>query len=220
MRDTPPSTTVPTPQFIQTLNEEYWSKWAPYKRLESQNDEIRRLHLNPGSFEDDLSCTLSIVSLRDNPRYEALSYTWGLANLSERPLYVEGVPFPITSNLDTALRHLRYEKEVRILWVDAICINQQHMGERGSQVSKMDLVYSKALRTVIYLGDADEESEAALDLLFMFAKDQHFPELPIWRDEAHSELDLEKLRAMRGLWKHPWWNRVWVIQEVALAKKV
>ncbi|KAK0101595.1 hypothetical protein ONS95_006758 [Cadophora gregata] len=205
---------------VQTLDTKHTQEWAPYRVLEKRNDEIRCLHLIPGAFEDELRCDLSKVSLRDNPQYEALSYTWGLGNLSKRPLYVDGVRFEITSNLETALRHLQYKQDIRILWVDAICINQKDVDERGSQVSQMGLIYSTAQKTVIYLGNADEECKTALDLLVTFSKDKHFTEIPIWKDQAKTQLDLVKLRSLEKLWSHQWWSRIWVVQEVCLARKI
>lgn len=179
-------------------------QWAPYRVLGKRNDEIRCLHLVPGAFEDDLICNLFNVSLRDNPQYEALSYTWGLGSLSKNSLCVDNVPFEITCNLESALRHLRYERDVRVLWVDAICINQKDVDERGFQVSLMGLIYSRALKTVIYLGDADKDSKAAFDLLVMFSEDKHFTELPIWRDQAKTKLDLVKLCSIEKLWSRQW----------------
>lgn len=188
-----------------------------YRPLRSE--EIRLLHLNPGKFDDELTCALHHVYLPENPSYEALSYTWGLKT-SPISLYVDDIAVSITENLESALRHLRYEKDVRILWVDAVCINQSDMLERMAQVSQMDILYSKAEKTVIYLGDLDEESSTALDLMVMFSDDQHWNQLPIWTDASQRELDLKKLETIKRLWKYPWWNRVWVIQEVALANRM
>lgn len=61
------------------------------------------------------------------PRYEALSYTWGSPELADTvELYTAEGPrsLGITKNLSIALRYLRYEDQSRIMWCDAICLNQ------------------------------------------------------------------------------------------------
>ncbi|KAE8370258.1 hypothetical protein BDV27DRAFT_170865 [Aspergillus caelatus] len=65
--------------------------------------------------------------------YEALSYVWG--NLTSRRLILlEDCKLPVTANLYTALLSLRDEYIERIIWIDAICINQKDLKERGEQV--------------------------------------------------------------------------------------
>lgn len=51
-----------------------------------------------------------------------------------------------------------------MLWIDAICINQSSMEERGHQVQLMGDVYSKAQRTWIWLGESTPESDYMMDL--------------------------------------------------------
>lgn len=48
---------------------------------------------------------------------------------------LEGHRFDITPNLFWALLRLRHPDRERILWVDAVCINQADFEERGQQVS-------------------------------------------------------------------------------------
>lgn len=55
---------------------------------------------------------------------------------------------PVTKDPETALRHLRLGDRQRGLWVDAICINQADMPERMQQVSHMNIIYSKAEKTL------------------------------------------------------------------------
>ncbi|OCL11348.1 heterokaryon incompatibility, partial [Glonium stellatum] len=58
----------------------------------------------------------------------------------------------ITRNCEAALQTLRSEGEERISWVDAICINQDDIQERNSQVRLMPAVYHQATRVLAYLG--------------------------------------------------------------------
>jgi hypothetical protein len=89
-----------------------------YQPLSSSRKEIRTLTLFAGKLHDPIQCALSIVSLPEQPHYEALSYTWGDASVTQ-PIEVGGVQFDATANLERALRHLREENDDLILWVDA-----------------------------------------------------------------------------------------------------
>jgi hypothetical protein len=60
----------------------------------------------------------------------------------------------VTANCEAALRKLRNRDSERILWIDAICINQDKTLERNHQVTLMRDIYSKASRVVVWLGKA------------------------------------------------------------------
>jgi hypothetical protein len=66
--------------------------------------------------------------------YDALSYAWG-KGMSLKPATVSGYPLEITESLDSALRHLRHADRSRVMWIDAICINQNDISERITKCS-------------------------------------------------------------------------------------
>src|SRR5579863_1389396 len=99
-----------------------------YPSLSSQNREIRLLHLQPGEAEE-LQCRLIVVSLDSKPAYEALSYRWG--DGTSRVL-VDGHNILVPSNLSEALRRMRLPDKERVLWADAICIDQSRIAERNN----------------------------------------------------------------------------------------
>jgi hypothetical protein len=71
---------------------------------------------------------------------------------------------PITESLDAALRTFRYADRERILWADAVAINQQDDEEKSSQVGLMQEVYRKGACTLIWLGhEEDEVVQASLN---------------------------------------------------------
>ena len=88
------------------------------------------------------------VSLTWRARYEALSYTWGDPKIT-KPVICSGKKIEITANLHSALYHLRYPDRQRILWVDALCINQEDDNDKETQVQRMGRIYSKAQRVLI-----------------------------------------------------------------------
>ena len=111
-----------------------------YKPLQSSRREIRLLYLAPGrELIAQPSCRLQKVCMSSSPAYEALSYTWGDANVT-KPIQVNGRTFQATVNLEAALRYLRRPEKTRILWVDAVCIDQNNIQERRI-ASAVDEVY-------------------------------------------------------------------------------
>ena len=48
-----------------------------YSQLNPERNEIRTTILQPGKWNDEISCSLQVVSLDDNPEYMTLSYVWG-----------------------------------------------------------------------------------------------------------------------------------------------
>src|SRR6266480_2072943 len=125
---------------------------------------IRVLTLNPSPvFTAPLEANLAEISLDSIPSltlpYEALSYVWG-SPTGDRPLRCNDKLLFVTRNCESALRQLRGAEKARILWVDAICIDQgdgeESVRERNSQVTLMGEVYRKATRTLCWLGEGTE----------------------------------------------------------------
>jgi Heterokaryon incompatibility protein (HET) len=72
-----------------------------------------------------------------------------------------GMKIQITVNLDAALRRLRLPDQPRLLWVDAICINQGDIIERSRQVRIMRDIYANAKTVVVWLGEAENKDALA-----------------------------------------------------------
>jgi hypothetical protein len=100
---------------------------------------------------------LSTASLESNPRFEALSYTWG-DKKNQKHIVLNGDTFLIRENIEAALRRLRYTNKLRILWVDAICVNQRDDIEKNEQVLLMRQIYESAERVCIWLGEPTDAS--------------------------------------------------------------
>jgi hypothetical protein len=137
--------------------------------------------------------------------YDALSYAWG-TDMSLKPATVSGYPLEITESLDSALRHLRHADRSRVMWIDAICINQNDISERNHQVQLMGTIYAKARQTVVWLGSAADGSDLVMD--------------GIAGGDVKDEDMLCFSHYMHKLMARPWWSRSWIIQEVALARAV
>lgn len=136
----------------------------------------------------------------------------------------------VTQNLAIALRHLRLRDAPRTFWIDAICINQKNIAEKSEQVAKMAQIYSSSARVVVWLGPASLDSDLAIGLvdhLGQVLRRDHISDTftltsdgaaeTHWADTAqplpYEEADL---RALEKLFWRPWFERLWVVQEVLL----
>jgi ankyrin repeat protein len=178
----------------------------------SSSSSFRLLQLLPASNRTDpLVGRLIDSDITFQPDYEALSYVWGDIT-PVRYITLGDQDVSITPNLHSALIHLRSPETVRTLWVDALCINQSVHGERNQQVRIMGDIYKSARQVVVWLGDAADDSH----LVFQHLNDESNP------DFFHSgpPPPEDKRRAWSEFVKRPWFFRTWVIQEIALAKRV
>lgn len=198
-----------------------------YTRLDLGRDAIRLLRLEKGYSAEPLRCELFEACLHevDGIPYEALSYTWGDAS-AKREITVNQRPFNITANLDAALQALRLPHQDRLLWVDAICIDQASDAEKSHQVGQMRLVYKLAEKVIIWLGPSSEDS----DIFMSLAKtlDLHASRTKAWEQEWESivvanggpaaDIFRRAYVALEELLARPWFRRVWILQEVASAR--
>ncbi|KIM97244.1 hypothetical protein OIDMADRAFT_203967, partial [Oidiodendron maius Zn] len=139
-----------------------------YKAL--TDDDIRLVTILPApDFNDPIQCSLRHVSLENPPAYEALSYTWGDQSVT-KPINLEGETIEVTDNLESALRHLRLPQTMRQLWVDALCINQHNILERNVQLGRMNQIYSKPQRVIVWLGPETYGSTKAITKLLELSR--------------------------------------------------
>ncbi|KAF1846094.1 HET-domain-containing protein, partial [Cucurbitaria berberidis CBS 394.84] len=121
-----------------------------YSQLFNDPPSIRVVRLRAGNVGDKIQCDLMSGPLTSMD-FEALSYVWGVT-LVPYSIQVDGRPFYITYNLYSALTELRHPKYERLIWIDAVCINQNDNSEKGFQVRMMREIYAKASRVIVWLG--------------------------------------------------------------------
>jgi Heterokaryon incompatibility protein (HET) len=168
--------------------------------------EVRLLTVRPGSLTDPLECDLSCVSLHAQPRFKALSYTWGGVDF-KRTIVVNGHKVCITPNLYAALEHLRDLFSTAVLWVDAVCINQSDVRERNHQVSQMAMIYAAADEVISWLGEPADNSDLAMEFIASYTRSQR--DVTRLRASATNR-DSGLWLALVSLWSRPYWTRVWV----------
>jgi hypothetical protein len=119
---------------------------------EDDRSYLRLLRLQPGDYSDPIECTLEIVTHEESKdQYEAISYCWGNSN-DTIPIVCNGLHVPVTRSLESAMRRFRTPSgsTARLLWADAICINQKDDEEKGKQVGRMGEVYMNASCVLVW----------------------------------------------------------------------
>ena len=140
-----------------------------YQPLNEAKKQVRILVLAPGSFFDEpmrgslVNISLDTLRRRTWPWY-ALSYVWGTSDRDEAIRISRGNIY-ITQSLLSALRYHRLPDSECYLWIDQICINQDDIAERGSQVQLMQKIYAEATLVVAWLGMATTEIEELLSMM-------------------------------------------------------
>lgn len=204
----------------------------------------RLLVLLPGLREAAIRCSLKTVVLADFEDrftvscqlelgvYEALSYCWGTSSAT-KTIDCDGQLLEIRANLETTLRFFRYEDKPRVLWVDGICINQKNNREKSQQVSLMGVIYWKASRVLVWLGEEDKSTKqvSAAKAFEFIRRCSEFTEtmennrnihqptaMPNKMEEIEGSKETVSWESVQHLFTRDWFTRVWVVQELGLAR--
>ncbi|KAI1380121.1 heterokaryon incompatibility protein-domain-containing protein [Hypoxylon crocopeplum] len=217
-----------------------------HEHLKDNKDMIRLIKLLPSKDPaKSISCEILHVSLSSVPDYEALSYTWG-GQKAECVIYCKTKRLLVTRNLFLALARLRLPDHTRLIWADAVCIDQKNMTEKTHQVRMMKEIYQAARRVVIWLGEDEGNSHSAIALLGRL--------VDVWREQQQQLQDhevtgtptdtqrplskvavglLQKDRtrlglppshdpsynALDALFQRSYFRRVWIVQEIVMARE-
>lgn len=173
--------------------------------------EFRVLCLLPppeGDPDYPVHVTLEKYLFHSSPEYETTSYLWSGEdgdNSASQPIFI-GTYWDVilqTDNCWNMIQYLRPRRGERLVWIDAICINQNDELEKGFQITKMGQIYKNSLRVVIYLGkDIAHTSNNR----------------GIRRRLKLTDVQIKHRQDMlRELFSHRYFTRLWIIQEVILA---
>jgi hypothetical protein len=203
-----------------------------YRPLNHLRREIRLVELLPGKPGSRIAAKLLTVSLNDDPVYDALSYCWG----APRPAYDifvhinnndnEGdddndgchkgdslesiVSFSVGRNLRKALDDLRHQDHPRLIWTDAICINQKDNIEKGYQIQLMQQIYTRASVVCAWINHNVHPKTSVFDDLENLGKGVEL-------DDFH---DPSYWYPVADIFRNEYWRRLWIQQELILATKV
>ncbi len=186
-----------------------------YSPLCMDSDHIRILCLHPSTNHNArVECSIEAVALDHYSDFTAVSYAWGESKAEKLDIFVEGsngdwASFEVLQNLHQLLRQMRHPKKVRRLWVDAICINQgrddEAISERNAQVNLMRRIYRQASNVMIWLGLEENDSTFVIETI-----------------QQRDIVQMQGGRFWKGMvciLRRPWFQRTWIIQELALNEK-
>lgn len=216
-----------------------------YLPLDKTRQDIRLLEIiNDGSNETQVECALHTVPLTEEVCFTALSYVWGDPNMRQ-DIKVNKEVVSVTRSLENALRWARYHWQKKYpergahkfrLWVDAVCINQADVEEKNHQVPLMDKIYSTAeltlgaiavdepavcegMKTYSQIYDVLTEGRLRLSELKDHTWLRRIPSLCC--DNICDGLPRNSAwRGLKALLSQPYWERVWIVQEICLSKQL
>jgi hypothetical protein len=192
-----------------------------YKHLPNDDEAlriIRIVRLKAGKPDRRIECVLETHRLV-NANFEALSYVWGVT-IRPYKITVNGHPFYVSYSLFSALRQLRNAGCDRLLWIDAVAINQSDIPEKSSQVQLMRDIYSKASNVIVWLGKGSSFTPAAFHMARDFTQVAVQQHDRLWKKTTSDPHWRSVRMEWRRILEHDWWTRIWIIQEVASCSRV
>jgi Heterokaryon incompatibility protein (HET) len=168
--------------------------------------------------------------LNEALRFRAISYAWGSSELTQC-ITCNGELLRVTNSVSELLASSVISDLCQELpiWIDALCINQGNNEEKSQQVSKMGSVYSLAEEVILWLGPASYDSDLAMDTiralsgkkaligrqnLSQFAKNGE-----LLQQCGLVDASKEVRSALGSLLCRSWFQRLWIFQEVVLARQ-
>ncbi|KAL9023969.1 MAG: hypothetical protein Q9196_006853 [Gyalolechia fulgens] len=134
-----------------------------YQKLMADQYQIRILHVCAATtWHEKISCDLTTVSLEKSPQFEALSYVWGDTK-DTLSIQLKGGYFPMTRNLEAAIRRLRMKTRDRVIWIDQLRINQADPVEKSIQLAMMPRIYKSCTQVILWLGEIEAVNEITVE---------------------------------------------------------
>jgi hypothetical protein len=200
-KQTVPQTSFATDVSIQTTG-------LPYTKLNVSRQEIRLFELHPSTSTSVVSGSFRYVELASCSDYIALSYTWGDQTSSLQVHLAEGGTISVRENLWWFLRiQSTLITQPKLLWIDAICINQSDVIERNVQVRLMKLIYANAEEVYAWLGREANNSNLAMDFVA-----KRGAKSPKTRGPGfYSPWTREQGRALSKICERQYWRRMWYV---------
>lgn len=197
----------------------------PYEYRElSTSTAIRLIKVSPERVNDCIACKLYHFDEKQQStiKYHALSYLWGDPK-STRKIYLQDQgnawrSFPLHENLwrflDHAWRHRLFH---RYFWTDHLCLNQNGHEEISQQVPRMHAIYRNAELVLIWLQLTEAERRGLQKVARSRDRRKLIPKA------CHGVMQRRLSAHQDAIWsvmENPYWERVWIVQEVVVAKQV
>lgn len=196
------------------------------------------VELLPGIPGEPIRVVIHHGALSDLPTYSAISYEWG-SIVREHDIFCDDRVLKVTANLSLLLSKLRTSDASQVLWIDAICIDQDDLDERSQQMLLMGKIYKNAAVVLMWIGDQTTYTGDALPIIRWLAELLHTLKLdpkknefsflgPYADEQTLVSSAQERIVAMQGnaswpamvdLLSRTYFSRLWIIQEIVLSSK-
>ncbi|KAH7376795.1 heterokaryon incompatibility protein-domain-containing protein [Plectosphaerella cucumerina] len=192
-----------------------------YRPLDPLKREIRILRLRRRNASPDIVCDFFRTTVDTAPPFEAVSYTWGGESMTEN-IVVDGGRVAVSPTVSKWLRYRRSFFSEAYLWIDAVCIDQANSDEKAAQIPLMGNIYTQATRTMVWLthpADITNKDASSARSLLMTLNTLHLQNATT--DQLRYVVSTEaSIFPLQYLLSRSYFHRIWVIQEIALAKEV
>ncbi|KAF7888693.1 uncharacterized protein EAF02_003234 [Botrytis sinoallii] len=190
--------------------------------------KFRLLHLKSGTGNQQLCATIRVEPMDSAAAkgYICLSYVWGTEISTER-IKVDDSEVSIHASLLTCLRHVRNPHHPLVLWIDALCVDQNDPDEIASQIANLGEIYSRCSLVYVWLGAPPNHIPTTGDpfqLIRHFSDNKHYHELAGYYKANSGRICFEENSEFHDLWdkfllvgNSTWFTRVWTVQEAVLS---
>jgi hypothetical protein len=167
-------------------------------RIESSGSRLKDLKL--------IDCERRrIVAALPSYEYSSLSYVWGTNRSDNDRCVHDELPTILPRTIEDALKVTQF-LVLRYIWIDRYCIDQENDVEKQIQIQQMDLVYQRAVVTIV--------AAAGIDPNFGLPGVSDTPRIPqatAWVGGQCLVATLPDPRALVKAFK--WAKRAWTYQE-------
>nr|OQO32326.1 hypothetical protein B0A51_00385 [Rachicladosporium sp. CCFEE 5018] len=217
-----------------------------YNDLDEPQTHIRLLRIYTAAVDGAIECELQYWAVEHSPAYSAISYTWGDPRRTA-VIAVNGLSLTVRQSCALVLCQAhRYGNAY--FWVDAICINQSNEDEKSYQVRMMGQIFRRAEAVLACVGHHSSDSaflcgtlkDHEITLLAIVGQldssnTAFWPQFRLPNSTLHQLWRLAKSIAWRlrftlethrrifaavvAMLERPYFQRVWVAQELFMAKR-
>ncbi|KAF2264374.1 hypothetical protein CC78DRAFT_409023, partial [Lojkania enalia] len=195
-----------------------------YEKIDSSKGQIRLLRIQKQHlFWGHLRCSIEIARPENASQCEALSYRWKFgsdgADIKFRRIFIDDETMEIPQSAWELLHARSSLYTERLVWLDAVCIDQKNTSEKAGQIPLMGQIYTKATQVIVWPGDRFDSGMASTMVLRLFVTNYQFEaEEEEFRSILEHETGRMGWKAMVNLFENPYFTRIWCVQEVALGE--
>ncbi|KZM20137.1 hypothetical protein ST47_g8701 [Ascochyta rabiei] len=205
---------------------------TPYIYRPLCSEQFRLFTLFPAAdTQDPLRGMICSHSIKVGVPYESVSYTWGSDAQTMHSISMPDGELQVRDSLKTVLTRLRKKEGSVVLWIDAICIDQENPHEKTHQIRKLPQIFQRATCTLAVIS-TEEKYHAAMETLMQIRGNavygydsERWPDnlakIPAsWAGKDMPPITEDVWDSVVQFFKVAWFQRAWIVQEVIAAPSV